>query len=95
MNINTTMLLLWNNHQKLEYLAQELGRNGFGIAQSELNREQIELGKRLMQIEGVLGQYQQDIATTQHYQPENPPRFIGVDMGKPEGDRTCFKEVKE
>lgn len=65
MNLDTTMELLWVNHDKLKYLAYQLGQNGFTMAHSELDREQMELGSRLLQIEAVIEAYQQDIAAVQ------------------------------
>lgn len=65
MNLDTTMELLWVNHDKLKYLAYQLGQNGFSMAHGELEREQMKLGNRLLQIEAVIEQYQQEISTVQ------------------------------
>lgn len=93
MNVNTTLEALFVHHQRLEYLANQLEQNGYRMAAEELKRENSRLSARLITLDAVLDDYKIDIAAAQQL-PENPPRFIGVDMGKPEGDRTCFNEVK-
>lgn len=65
MSLDTTMELLWVNHDRLKYLTYQLGQNGFTMAHSELDREQMELGNRLLQIEAVIEQYQKEIAAVQ------------------------------
>ncbi|SDI51405.1 hypothetical protein SAMN04487867_10839 [Vreelandella titanicae] len=85
MNVNKTMLGLYEAHAQLENLAAELQvqpTQNSQMAGEELKREVEKLGRQLTQIEGVLGDNDLAIvATLAAAFNENPPRFIGVDMG--------------
>lgn len=94
MNVDKTMLELYEAHQRLKCLAVELKSKGSQVAAAELDREAEKLGAQLVQIEGVLGEHWMAIAATlQEAVNENPPRFIGVDMSKPDSDRAFCNGV--
>ncbi|WP_447894263.1 hypothetical protein [Vreelandella sp. GE22] len=62
MNVNDTMLNLYLAHERLTELTFKLQAQGRAMAASELLRESQTLGRQLTQLEGVLGDYAQDIA---------------------------------
>ncbi|MCZ0930325.1 hypothetical protein L0636_07795 [Halomonas janggokensis] len=97
MNTDKTMLALYEAHLQLKNLASELQAQPTQNSQTageELMREVEKLGCQITQIEATLDDNSLAIgATLAAALSENPPRVIGVDWGKPEGDHTCFKEV--
>lgn len=85
MNVNKTMLGLYEAHAQLGNLAAELQvqpTQNSQMAGEELKREVEKLGRQLTQIEGVLGDNDLAIvATLAAAFNETPPRFISVDIG--------------
>tara|TARA_R110000751_G_scaffold182685_4_gene289494 strand:- start:709 stop:1002 length:294 start_codon:yes stop_codon:yes gene_type:complete len=93
MSVITDMYGLYVLKDRFAYLAKKLDEQGYEMAAAELKREVDTLGRQLLQIHSVLDDYQVDIAAAQQVEdkPADKPRFVGVDMGLPDGDFTCFK----
>lgn len=92
MNINKTMLALYIAHERFTNLAEQLEKHGHAMAAAELVRESKALGRQLMQLEGVLGDYRIDIAAVQH---QEQPCFIGVDRAAGQLAGRCFNGVDQ
>jgi len=92
MNLDATMHGLYIVKARFDYLAKQLEQAGHTMAAEELKREAHHFGCQVTQLEGVLNDYTIVIAAVQL--PQQPPRFIGVDMGAKSGERTCFQAVK-
>lgn len=88
MNLHTTMDALYVVKARFDSLAKQLEQAGHHMAAEELKREAHHFGCQLTQLNGVIDDYQIDIAAVQRAEQ---PRFIGVDMAKPGDDHTCFK----
>lgn len=81
MNVEATMNGIYVHHQRLEHLAESLAEAGHKMAAEELRREVYKLGCQISQVEGVLSDYQVDIAAAQAV-PEKPAKWYGVDMAE-------------
>lgn len=76
MNVNNTMLATYIAHERLQSLAQHLKEQGCKMAAAELKREADKLGRQLIQIEGVLSDYEIDISAAQLTLPTKPPGLV-------------------
>ncbi|WP_447529838.1 hypothetical protein [Vreelandella sp. TE19] len=81
MNTELTMLALYESQDELQTLAGKLYTAGLRMAAEEVEREARLLGERASQLEGVLSDYQQDIATA-NATSQTKGRWLGVDMAK-------------
>lgn len=65
MNTQATMESLYVINERLKFLAGKLEQAGYRMAAEEVSREAEQLGGRFSQLDGVLDDYQQEIAAVQ------------------------------